>query len=417
MHTIHPSFPNAHHRLVWVAEWIMAEWMKRISPGNADRKGRRVAMLGTKDAAATPGWLVARRPDVFHAKRIASQGTGMPSPIKRMDRVAAGWLSARSSFEVSYQNMETKLPYYHVSVMPDEVMKAFGSLEGKFIVDGTLGGGGHSELMLEAGARVLGIDRDPEALAHARARLARFGNRFTTHLANFSEIDAIPHLKDGEKPDGLLLDLGVSSRQLDASERGFSFMREGPLDMRMGPNAPETAAELLAKIDEVELVRILREFGEEPRARRIAGAIVDARSKRPLATTMDLANVIERAVGRNSRIHPATRAFQAIRIAVNCELESLEAALDAVPKVLKPRGRLAIITFHSLEDRMVKHHLRQRSTPTIDHPGWPEPQPNPIFQYRLLNRKAITPSEQEISENPRARSAKLRVAELLPQTP
>ncbi|MFU8892800.1 MAG: 16S rRNA (cytosine(1402)-N(4))-methyltransferase RsmH [Luteolibacter sp.] len=326
-------------------------------------------------------------------------------------------MSARPSFEASYQTDSPELPHYHVSVMPDEVIAALGSLEGKFIVDGTLGGGGHSELMLEAGARVLGIDRDPEALAHARARLARFGDRFATYQANFCEIDTIPALQEGEKPDGLLLDLGVSSRQLDAAERGFSFMREGPLDMRMGPNAPQTAAELLATIDESELIRILRQYGEEPRARRIAAAIIEGRGKQPLATTLDLANLIERAVGRNSRTHPATRAFQAIRIAVNCELESLETVLAAVPRVLKPGGRLAIITFHSLEDRLVKHHLRERATPTIDQPGWPEPRPNPQLQYRLLSRKAIAPTAKEISDNPRARSAKLRVAELLTPTP
>jgi len=390
-----------------------------LTSGINDRKGRRVAMSDTKDAAAAPGWLVARRPDFFQAGRKQSLGTGVLSLMKRMGRVAPGWLSARPSFEISCQADQadrTDLPHYHLSVMPEEVLAAFGPLEGKFIVDGTLGGGGHSELMLEAGARVLGIDRDPEALAHARARLARFGDRFTTHQANFCEIDAIPALQQGEKPDGLLLDLGVSSRQLDAAERGFSFMREGPLDMRMGPNAPQTAAELLATIDEAELLRILREYGEEPRARRIAAAIIEARGKQPLATTLDLAKLIERAVGRSSRIHPATRVFQAIRIAVNRELESLETVLDAVPRVLKPGGRLAIITFHSLEDRIVKHHLRERSTPTIDQPGWPEPRPNPQLHYRLLSRKAITPCEKEITENPRARSAKLRVAELLHPT-
>ena len=301
--------------------------------------------------------------------------------------------------------------------MPAEVIHTLGPLDGKFIVDGTLGGGGHSELMLEAGARVLGIDRDPEALAHARARLARFGDRFTTHQANFAEIDTIPALHGGDKPDAILLDLGVSSRQLDSPERGFSFMREGPLDMRMGPNAPQTAAQLLATIDEAELVRILREYGEEHRARRIASAIITQREKSPITTTLDLANLIERSVGRNSRIHPATRAFQAIRIAVNQELESIHTALEAIPRVLKPGGRLLIITFHSLEDRIVKYHLRERSTPFIDQPGWPEPRPNPKLQFRLLSRKAIAPTVNETSDNPRARSAKLRVAELLPPTP
>ncbi len=420
---MHPaiSSPVAPHPLMVAAVGVWAGvWRHAFSPDPIDRKGRRVATSGTKDAAAATGWLVARRPDLLQAGRKNTLGTGLLSLITRMGRVAPGWLSARPSLDLFCQVDQadrTNLPHYHLSVMPDEVLAAFGPLDGKFIVDGTLGGGGHSELMLEAGARVLGIDRDPEALAHARARLARFGDRFTTHQANFSEIDSIPALQGGEKPDGLLLDLGVSSRQLDAAERGFSFMREGPLDMRMGPNAAQTAAELLAEIDESELVRILRKYGEEPRARRIAAAIVEARGKQPLTTTLDLANLIERAVGRNSRIHPATRTFQAIRIAVNRELESLEAVLDAVPRVLKPGGRLAIITFHSLEDRIVKHHLRDRAAPFIDQPGWPEPRPNPQLRYRLLARKAIAPTARETSDNPRARSAKLRVAELLPPTP
>jgi 16S rRNA (cytosine1402-N4)-methyltransferase len=391
-------------------------WHGFFTPGTAERKGRRDAILPeTKDAAATPGWCVARRPAPLLAGRKETLGTGLLAQPSRMGRAAPGWLSARPSCQSN--SSADPLPHYHLSVMPAEVLDAFGPIEGKFIVDGTLGGGGHSELLLEAGARVLGIDRDPEALAHARARLARFGERFTTHQANFSEIDQIPTLQEGEKPDGILLDLGVSSRQLDAAERGFSFMREGPLDMRMGPNAPQTAADLLATIDESDLVRILREYGEEPRARRIASSIISHREKQPITTTLDLANLIERAVGRHSRIHPATRAFQAIRIAVNQELESLESVLAAVPRVLKPGGRLAIITFHSLEDRIVKHHLRDRSTPFIDQPGWPEPRPNPQLQYRLLSRKAIAPTAKETSENPRARSAKLRVAELLPPSP
>ena len=426
----HPAPASCHPMATLPCVADTAAWEPKITPGTAPRKGRRIAMPETKDAAAAPGWLAARRPDLFTCKETL--GTGFLSRITRMGRVASGWLSTRPSLhsygapnsfgqpdEAGWADgaADSEPPHYHLPVMPTEVIHALGPLDGEFIIDGTLGGGGHSELMLEAGARVLGIDRDPEALAHARARLARFGDRFTTHQANFAEIDTIPALRDGGKPDGILLDLGVSSRQLDSAERGFSFMREGPLDMRMGPNAPRTAAELLATIDEAELVGILRTYGEEPRARRIASAIVTQREKSPIATTLDLANLIERSIGRRSRIHPATRAFQAIRIAVNQELESLHAALDAVPRVLKPGGRLAIITFHSLEDRIVKHHLRERSSPFIDQPGWPEPRPNPNLQFRLLSRKAIAPTTNETSDNPRARSAKLRVAELLPPTP
>ncbi len=284
---------------------------------------------------------------------------------------------------------------------------------GKFVIDGTLGGGGHSKLLLETGADVLGVDRDPEALEHATKRLSDFGSRFSTFHANFSEIPSYPGIAAGELADGLLLDLGVSSRQLDSAERGFSFMREGPLDMRMGPNATMTAADLVNKWPEEEIARVIYEFGEEKRSRRIAAAIVKQRDSKPFTSTLELASCIENAVGRNSRIHPATKSFQAIRMAINEELESLSSILSSASRVLKPGGRLLIITFHSLEDRMVKRFLRHHSQPYIDDPTWPEARPNPDYQFRLLSKKAIAPTTQEISTNPRARSAKLRVAQLL----
>ena len=282
-----------------------------------------------------------------------------------------------------------------------------------FIIDGTLGGGGHSEIFLSGGARVLGIDRDPEALAHARERLARFGERFETWEGNFANVLETPSIRRGEKADGLLLDLGVSSRQLDCASRGFSFQREGPLDMRMGPSCAHSAAEIVNTWSEASLTRLLFEVGEEPQARRIAAAIVKHRSLRAFTTTTELAECIEKAVGRHSRIHPATRSFQAIRMTVNEELASLTSALAVAAGVLKPGGRLLVITFHSLEDRIVKHFLRRHSAPFIDDPGWPEPRPNPDYQFRLLARKAISPSAEETIRNPRSRSAKLRVAQLL----
>jgi 16S rRNA (cytosine1402-N4)-methyltransferase len=285
--------------------------------------------------------------------------------------------------------------------------------ENTFIIDGTLGGGGHSEIFLKAGARVLGVDRDPEALAHARQRLASYGGQFSTWEGNFARLPEIPEIQRGERADGLLLDLGVSSRQLDSAERGFSFMRDGPLDMRMGPSSPRTAADIVNRWPEADIVRILFEFGEESRARRIAGAIVRQRVVKPFITTLDLADFIEKTIGRHGRTHPATKTFQAIRMAVNEELESLASALSNASSALKPGGRLLIITFHSLEDRMVKRFLKHRSSEFLDEPGWPEPRPNPDFQYRLLARKSIAPSAAETSLNPRARSAKLRVAQLL----
>lgn len=306
---------------------------------------------------------------------------------------------------------------YHTSVMPEEVGVWLGVAPGGWVIDGTLGGGGHSELLLGAGAQVLGIDRDPEALAHARARLAGYGGRFETWEGNFADMREIPAVRDGRRADGILLDLGVSSRQLDAAARGFSFMREGPLDMRMGPASRYTAAEIVNTWPEEDLVRLLREEGEEPKARRIVAAISGQRAKRPFATTTELASCIERCVGRSGRIHPATRAFQAIRMAVNDELGSLAAALAAVPHVLKPGGRLVVITFHSLEDRMVKQFLRRHSAPFIDDPGWPAPRANPECWFHLPHRKAILPTSAEAARNPRSRSAKLRVAQLLDPMP
>jgi 16S rRNA (cytosine1402-N4)-methyltransferase len=358
-----------------------------------------------------------------------------------MVRAASGWLSARLSWLSESRAVSRKNPHiaapapaivmseanepneaqgkggYHLPVLPAEVAEWMNAKPGDFIIDATLGGGGHSEMFLKAGAEVLGVDRDPEALEHTRAKLAEYGSRFSTWEGNFSNLLEIPAIKAGRKADGLLLDLGVSSRQLDSAARGFSFMREGPLDMRMGPSSPRTAAELVNQSSEADLTRILFEFGEEPKARRIAAAIVKQREVKPFATTLELASCIEAAVGRQGRIHPATRAFQAIRMAVNEELESLATALAAVPQVLKPGGRLLVITFHSLEDRLVKRYLRHRSTPMIDEPGWPAPRPNPDLQFELLARKAIAPGAAEISTNPRSRSSKLRVARLLETKP
>lgn len=302
---------------------------------------------------------------------------------------------------------------YHLPVLPDEVIEWSGAGSDTFVIDGTLGGGGHSELFLKTGARVMGVDRDPEALAHARARLASFGSRFTSWEGNFSRVVESPAIRNGDLADVLLMDLGVSSRQLDSAERGFSFQKDGPLDMRMGPSSPRTAADVVNGWSEAELVKVFFEFGEEPKARRIAAAIVKRRVSKPFETTLDLANYIEQTIGRHGRTHPATRVFQAVRMAVNEELESLATALESASSVLKPGGRLLIITFHSLEDRMVKRFLKHRSSEFLDEPGWPEPRKNPDWQFRLLARKAIAPSPAEISLNPRARSAKLRVAQLL----
>jgi len=396
------------------------------------------------DAAAAPGWLSARRPFLsfksFLAGRVKSLGTELHSLFNPMRRAAPGWLSVRASVNFSNVSListsgttrgsentdaesapgwlsasasESFSPEgYHLPVLPKEVVELMEAGPGKFIIDGTLGGGGHSEMLLNTGADVMGVDRDPEALAHAGERLSKFGSRFSTFHGNFSEIPSSPKILNGELADGLLLDLGVSSRQLDSAERGFSFMREGPLDMRMGPNATMTAAELVNHSSEEEIAKIIYTFGEETRSRRIANAIVTQREKKNFETTTELAACIEKAIGRKGRIHPATKSFQAIRMAINEELESLSSILSSASKVLKPGGRLLIITFHSLEDRMVKRFLRHHSQPYIDDPTWPEARPNPDCIFRLISRKAISATPQEVSTNPRARSAKLRVAQL-----
>ena len=394
--------------------FVRARGLGSFSPnslaGRMKSLGTELHSLFNPVRRAAPGWLSAR-PPVNFSKRSQNSALGTAHGFALSDAATApGWLSASASESLSPEG-------YHLPVLADEVLEMMNPGPVRYIIDGTLGGGGHSELFLKAGAKVLGVDRDPEALAHAGSRLAGFAPNFSTYQANFSEIPGHPGIAAGELADGLLLDLGVSSRQLDSASRGFSFMREGPLDMRMGPNAKMTAAELVNHSPEAEILRILREYGEEPRARRIAAAIVERRSVKPFSTTTELAACIEKAVGRSGKTHPATRSFQAIRMAINEELESLTAVLSSATKILKPGGRLLIITFHSLEDREVKRYLRQHSQPYIDDPTWPEARPNPDRIFQLLSKKAIAPSAQETSANPRARSAKLRVAQLLGDEP
>jgi len=392
------------------AGWLSARLPQIFMAGRRKFLGTELLSLFETVVRAAPGWLSARPSTDFLPDEAAGSGQHAAPSLITDACAAPGWLSAQASANFS----EIIAPGdYHLPVFPAEIEEWMAAGPDKFIIDGTLGGGGHSEIFLKSGARVLGVDRDPEALAHARARLAGYGARFSTWEGNFSQVPQIPEIRNGDLADGLLMDLGVSSRQLDSAERGFSFMREGPLDMRMGPSSPRTAADIVNTWPEADIVRILFEFGEESKARRIAGAIVRQRVIKPFVTTLDLADFIEKTIGRHGRTHPATKTFQAIRMAVNEELESLATALANASSALKPGGRLLIITFHSLEDRMVKRFLKHRSTEFLDDPGWPEPRPNPDYQYRLLSRKAIAPTAEEISLNPRARSAKLRVAQLL----
>ena len=263
-------------------------------------------------------------------------------------------------------------------------------------------------MLLKRGARVIAFERDPEALTHARTLLSPHGEAFTAIEGNYAESPAALAALGISSVDGILLDLGVSSHQLDTAERGFSFQREGPLDMRMGKSGL-TAADLVNSLPASELARIFREYGDEPRAIQFAARIVRAREKKPLETTAELAGII--AAGRSGPRHPATRVFQALRIAINDEIGSLERALPTFASLLVPGGRLAVITFHSLEDRIVKHFFRRHSVAEIDDPTWPAPRPNPDRLFDTVTPRSVTASPAELEANPRSRSARLRVVE------
>ncbi|MDD5262201.1 MAG: 16S rRNA (cytosine(1402)-N(4))-methyltransferase RsmH [Methylacidiphilales bacterium] len=299
----------------------------------------------------------------------------------------------------------------HQPVLLEETMKALEPTPGKYILDATFGRGGHARAMLERGARVVALDRDPDAEACARGLEAEFQPRFVFRRRNFSELAQV-HAEFGSF-DGILMDLGVSSPQLNDAERGFSFQQHGPLDMRMDPSQEMTAADLVNSSSEAELADLIFRLGEEREARRIARAIVQAREKERFTRTAPLAALVEKVLGgrRNRKIHPATKTFQALRIAVNGELEALEEALPAVPGALKPGGRFAAISFHALEDRRVKSFIERRSLPEIRGTEYAFGLPNPDYTFRKIGR--WLPSEAEVLKNPRARSARLRVAEKL----
>jgi 16S rRNA (cytosine1402-N4)-methyltransferase len=302
----------------------------------------------------------------------------------------------------------------HTSVLLQEVIDGLQPKAGGVYIDATCGLGGHTRALLEHSGpdgRVLGVDRDPEALREARTRLAEFGDRLTLVEGDFSALKE-QAAQTGHLPaDGVLADLGVSSLQLDRPERGFSFQRKGPLDMRMGPGVGPTAAELLASVDELELTRILAEYGEVDRPKQVARAILGARDAGKLVSTQDLAALLERTIrGRPTGIHPATRTFQALRIAVNRELAELEALLALLPELVRPGGRAAIISFHSLEDRLVKRAFEDPKPAQQPHrlPVEPERKFGP---WRSLQKKPVVAEEAEVEANPRSRSAKLRIAE------
>ncbi|PYI91496.1 MAG: 16S rRNA (cytosine(1402)-N(4))-methyltransferase [Verrucomicrobia bacterium] len=300
---------------------------------------------------------------------------------------------------------------YHRPVLVSESVELLAPRAGSLVVDGTCGGGGHTAEILRAGADVVALDQDPDAIEFATEKLAEYGGRVTLCQANFREAGKILDELGVVGIGGALLDLGVSSRQLENASRGFSVMRQGPLDMRMDPRRELTAATVVNSYSEEDLTRIFRELGEEPAARRIASQLVKLRKTTPFQDTMQLAKAIEKIVWRHGRRHPATQVFQALRMEVNDELGALEDGLRALTKRLESGARFAVITFHSLEDRIVKNFFRDRSREWLDRPEWPEPRRNPDFLFRLITDKPVEPGENEQRLNPRSRSAKLRVAE------
>jgi 16S rRNA (cytosine1402-N4)-methyltransferase len=304
----------------------------------------------------------------------------------------------------------------HEPVLYQEILFYLRPGPGGKYIDGTVGAGGHTAGLLEESepdGRVLALDRDAEAIAYCQQRLASMGNRLMLERANYANMAEIATRYDFTAVDGILLDLGLSSRQLAAAERGFSFQSDGPLDMRFDPTQGSTAADLLNELDEPELAKILQRYGEIAPSRRVARAIVEAR---PLETTSQLVEVAERSMRGHrrrgaKRIHPATRLFQALRIAVNDELGALEGVLPDAVKLLRPGGRLAVISFHSLEDRIVKQFIRNESRECSCPPEAPVCTCDRKPRLRKVTKKIVRPSEQEMDANPRSRSARLRVAQ------
>lgn len=308
------------------------------------------------------------------------------------------------------------MEFEHVPVLYEEVMQALNIKPDGTYIDGTVGGGGHSSGICErlsANGRLIAVDRDTAALKAASERLSKYECRKEFIHANYSDISAMTGLVDN-KVSGILLDLGVSSFQLDNAERGFSYMHDAPMDMRMNEEDSLTAYEVVNNYPEKELARIIREYGEENWSLRIAKFIVEARSEKPIERTGELVEIIKAAIpakARRTGPHPAKRTFQAIRIEVNAELEHLRKAVEELPNLLESGGRIAIITFHSLEDRIVKTEFERRLNPCTCPKEFPVCMCGKVADVRKVSKKVIVPSDEELEINPRARSAKLRVLE------
>ncbi len=309
------------------------------------------------------------------------------------------------------------MTFHHIPIMLDACIEGLMIKQNGIYIDGTLGGGGHAEAVLaklEKG-RLIGIDRDFNAIRAASQRLAHYSQQFVAYKRNYSEIPALLQDENISGVDGILLDLGVSSHQLDTAERGFSFHDDAPLDMRMNQSDYLTASDVVNTYSEAALCKIIETYGEERWAKRIAQFIVRQREIEPIQTTLDLVRVIKQAIPKKARQdgHPARKTFQAIRIEVNDELDQLADVIKKLADVLNPGGRLAIITFHSLEDRIVKHTFRELARDCICPPEFPVCTCQHRAIVKIVNRKPIIPSEQEVAANPRARSAKLRICQKL----
>ena len=303
---------------------------------------------------------------------------------------------------------------YHKPVLFDEVIENIISEEDSVYVDCTLGGGGHTEGMLERsseGSKVIGIDQDKEAINFAKNRLKSYGNKLEIFQDNFRNLDTVIYLSGYNKVDRILMDIGVSSNQLDNLERGFSYRYDAKLDMRMNRNLEISAYEVVNDFSEKEIADIIYKYGEEPKSRKIAKNIVEYRKNKKIETTMELSEIVIKSIGKSMKKHPSKRTFQAIRIFVNKELEVLEEALDKAINLLKDKGKLLVITFHSLEDRMVKEKFREYENPCSCPPEIPVCMCNKKSLGKVITRKPITAKESELNENNRAHSAKLRIFE------
>lgn len=307
------------------------------------------------------------------------------------------------------------MEFSHIPVLLYECINGLMIRPDGIYLDGTAGGGGHSEEIAKRlkNGRLISLDQDPDAVETASRRLAPYPQATVVH-ANFRDMEEVLRSLSIRQIDGVLLDLGVSSYQLDTAERGFSYREDAPLDMRMDRRNTQTAADLVNGCDESELYRIIRDYGEEKFAKNIAKHIVKARQEKPIETTGELTEIIKAAIPAKMRAtggHPAKRTFQAIRIALNHELEVLDQSIDTMIQLLNPGGRLSIITFHSLEDRIVKNRFRENENPCICPPDFPVCVCGRVSRGRVITRKPILPSEEELEENKRAKSAKLRVFE------